>query len=131
MEQTSRQRNQCNPDRSHRKPLLRGLVNGKSHLRRNRRCRPPRQGTEKERREGNPIPTGPLTPNVPQSPNVSHRIPESPPFPSGYPHTHPHRSRLVRTVCTRRACNHFRKYWELVEPSCSRHHRIKIVPLSK
>ena len=90
MEQTSRQRNQCNPDRSHRKPLLRGLVNGKSHLRRNRRYRPPRQGTEKERREGHPIPTAPLTPTDPPR---SHCIPSSPhPVSTSLPHIVPNLS---------------------------------------
>lgn len=97
MEQTSRQRNQCNPDRPDRKPLLRRLVNRKSHLRRNRRCRPSYQGIEKERREGNPIPTDPLThPTL-----VSTR---SQPFGSSPPEIRPP----------------VRKYRELVEPSCSR-----------
>ena len=64
MVSTPRQRNLCNLDRSDRKPLLWRLVNRQYHLRRNRRCRPPRQGNEKERRGGNPIPAILLTPAI-------------------------------------------------------------------
>ena len=113
MVSTPRQRNLCNLDRSDRKPLLWRLVNRQYHLRRNRRCRPPRQGNEKERIGGNPIPAILLTPAIyHQVPNVSPI--RFPPQPSTLVF---HRSRRVRTVCTREECNHFRKYREIVEAS--------------
>lgn len=75
----------------------------------------------------------PHNPNVPQSPNVSHRIPESPPFPSGYPHTHPHRSRRVptfRTVLHSENLQTVRDYgnsWyhSNREPVCNDHNHLK------
>ena len=114
------QRNLCNPDRSHRKPLLRGLVNGKSHLRRNRRCRPPRQGTEKERREWHPIPTAPLTPTAPPR---SHCIPSSP---IRFPH-HSHTSFPTGpTILHSESLQPFSEILGLVVPLCSRPRRKRV-----
>ena len=64
--------------------------------------------------------------SLPPDPAIYHQGPNVfAPLSTTSIHIAPHRSRLVRTVCTRKACNPFRKYRELVEPVCNDHNHLK------